>query len=211
MTAPLRQQRIRIDPVAVFIARAEARAVLWATGEITLHDAIDELWADAVRDGLVTRLDADHVQRILADAVAPVRDDLPRDQDDAPDLVGEKIPPDSAAFTDDDYDGDDYDGLTSTFAAACRKADEKQRRKPPDPRIEKLRCLMEGDASLERAWHELNKRAPGDVPIATLHAAEYLLQLGALERWKKWFDAHTAPERAAILQYLERRKGRRGK
>jgi len=32
MTAPLRQQQIRIDPVAVFIARAEARAVLWAAG-----------------------------------------------------------------------------------------------------------------------------------------------------------------------------------
>jgi hypothetical protein len=40
-----------IDAVAVFIARAEARALLWAAGEIDLHTAVDELWADAVRDG----------------------------------------------------------------------------------------------------------------------------------------------------------------
>ena len=53
MTAPLRRQQIRIDPVAVFIARVEARAMLWAAGEITLNDVVDELWADAVRDGLI--------------------------------------------------------------------------------------------------------------------------------------------------------------
>jgi hypothetical protein len=49
------------------------------------------------------------------------------------------------------------------------------------------------------------------VPSAILRAAEYLLPLGDLKRWKKWFDAHATPERAAILQNLERRKKRRGK
>src|SRR5262245_63968690 len=113
MTAPLRQQRLRIDPIAVFIARVEARAMRWAADEITLHDAVDELWAAAVRDGLVARLGADHMQRVLADAFAPARDDLPRDKDVVSDLVEEEIPAVSAAFTDDDYDG-----LTSTFAKA---------------------------------------------------------------------------------------------
>jgi hypothetical protein len=73
MTAPLRQQGIRIDPLAVFVARAEARAMLWAAGELDLHTAVDELWAAAVRDGLVGKLGADRVQQLLADSFAAVR------------------------------------------------------------------------------------------------------------------------------------------
>jgi len=144
MTAPLRQQQIRIDPVAVFIARVEARAMLWAAGEITLHDAVDELWTEAVRNGLVAQLGVDKAQELLGTAFAPVRDDLPCHEDAVPDEI----------VIDDEGAG---------------------------------------------------------VPSATLRASEYLLQLGDLERWKKWFDAHTTPERAAILQHLERRKKRRGK
>jgi hypothetical protein len=151
MTAPLRQHRSRIDPPTVFIARAEARAALWAAGEITLHDAVDELWAIAVSDGLVVWLGADQVQRALADTFAPARGDLPRDVDVVSDLVEEEIPAVSAAFTDDDYGG-----LSSTFAKLCREADEKQRRKLPDPRLERLRRLMDDDVSIERAWHEIN-------------------------------------------------------
>jgi hypothetical protein len=188
MTALLRQQQIRIDPVAVFIARAEARAVLWAAGEMTLHDAIDELWAAAVRDGLVAKHGTDHVQRILADAFAPIRDDLPRDKDDAPDLVEEETPAVSAALSTPTDDG--YDGLSSTFTAACRKADAQH-------------CA--------RQKENRDHVSPRGVPVATLRAAEYLLQLGDLERWRKWFDAHSAQERAAILQHLEQRKRRRGK
>jgi hypothetical protein len=70
---------------------------------------------------------------------------------------------------------------------------------------------MDDDVSVERAWAELNERAPGDVPIATLHAAEYLLQQGNADRWRQWFDSRSPEERAAILQHLEQRKGRRGK
>jgi hypothetical protein len=76
MIAPVRRQQIRIDPLAVFIARAEARALLWHCLEFDLHSAVDELWAAAVRDGLVAKLGTDEVQRLLADAFAPVRDDL---------------------------------------------------------------------------------------------------------------------------------------
>jgi len=144
MTAPLRQQQIRIDPVAVFIARVETRAMLWAAGEITLHDAVDELWTDAVRNGLVAQLGVDKAQELLATAFAPVRDDLPCHEDAVPDEI-----------------------------------------------------VIDDEGA--------------DVPSATLRAAEYLLQLGDLERWRKWFDAHSAQERAAILQQLEQRKRRRGK
>ena len=73
MTAPLRHSDIRIDPLAVFKARAEARAILWAACEIDLHEAVDELQAAAVRDGLIERPGPDAVQRILADAFHEVR------------------------------------------------------------------------------------------------------------------------------------------
>jgi len=95
-----------------------------------------------------------------------------------------------------------------TFAAACRAADKSQRRKPKDRRIEMLRKLMADDVSLDRAWHELND-TPG-VRIATLYVAEFLIQVGDVQRWRQWFDAHTAGERGGILRHLEKRKGRQG-
>jgi hypothetical protein len=137
MTAPVHQQAIRIDPVAVFVARAEARALLWAAGEIDLHTAVDELWADAERDGLVAKLGIDKMQRLLADAFAPERD-LPRHADVVPDEL-----------VIDDRNG---------------------------------------------------------VPIATLHAAEYLMQEGDAERWRKWLARHSESDRAAILKHLEQRR-----
>jgi hypothetical protein len=52
---------------------------------------------------------------------------------------------------------------------------------------------------------------PLDVPTATLEAAEYLHDLGDLDRFKKWFDRHNAAERAAIFRHLDERKKGRGK
>ena len=57
----------------VFIARAEARAILWQAGEFELHDAVDELQAAAERDGLVDWLGQDAIQQILAEAFGAVR------------------------------------------------------------------------------------------------------------------------------------------
>ena len=74
---------------------------------------------------------------------------------------------------------DEYDGLPSTFAALCRKADEKQRRKPPDPRIERLRELMNDDVSLDRAYAEINRaHVRGRAAESTLEA----LMFGLRER-----------------------------
>jgi hypothetical protein len=66
MNAPTRQ--ICIDPVLVFQARAEARAILWQACEFDLHTAVDALQADAVASGLVARLGQDAVQEILRNA-----------------------------------------------------------------------------------------------------------------------------------------------
>jgi hypothetical protein len=158
MNAPVRPPAVAVDAVKVLIARAEARAQLWYNGELSLHDAVDELWADAERDGLVAKLGAEEVQRILADAFAPLRDDLPRD-DESP--------------ADDDPPPADDD----TFAAACRKADEKQRRKPVDQRLEFLRGLLDDDVSFERAFTEINSaRLRNRAAEATVEALMFSLR-----------------------------------
>jgi hypothetical protein len=62
-----------VDPVAGFIARAEARALLVATGEIDLIEAVDVLQAAAVASGLVRTIGQDEIQRIIAAAFEQVR------------------------------------------------------------------------------------------------------------------------------------------
>jgi hypothetical protein len=57
-----------LDPIEVFRARAEARALLWHCGALALPEAVDKLQADAVRDGLVDEIGQDEVQVIMADA-----------------------------------------------------------------------------------------------------------------------------------------------
>lgn len=63
----------RLSPLAVFVARAEARAILWQACEFDLHDAVDVLWHAAERDGLVDELGTDRLQQLLANAFAEVR------------------------------------------------------------------------------------------------------------------------------------------
>jgi hypothetical protein len=94
-----------------------------------------------------------------------------------------------------------------SFPHACRAADKKQR-KPVDPRLKKLRRLLADDISLDRAWHDLNR--PHGVPIATLLAAEFLLQQRDPERLRTWLEKHSM-QRAEILRHLKERRRARGK
>jgi hypothetical protein len=64
----------RVDPLDALIERAGARAYLWSIGEYELHEAVDQLEADARRDGLNRRIGIDGLQRILADAFEPYRE-----------------------------------------------------------------------------------------------------------------------------------------
>jgi hypothetical protein len=206
--APHSPPTTRVDPLKVFVARAEARAQLWYDGELTLHDALDELWASAVRDGLVNQLGADEVQRILADAFAPLRTDLPRDEDVVPDLIGEDE--NQADIVNLKSADDDYDGLPRTFAKLCREADEKQAREPVDPRIERARRLLDDDMSLERAWNEIY-RDRGRVTEVTLEAAEFLIREKNPVKLRAWLAKFTAQECEAILQRVEQRRKAREK
>jgi hypothetical protein len=56
----------RVDALLAFVARIEARAILWQAGEFDLQEAVDVLQAAAERDGLVDRVGQDAVQHILA-------------------------------------------------------------------------------------------------------------------------------------------------
>ena len=66
---------IRPDPLAVFRLRAWARGYLWTVFELDLHEAVDVLQAEAECDRLVSRIGADGVQAILADAFHEFRAD----------------------------------------------------------------------------------------------------------------------------------------
>jgi hypothetical protein len=61
---------IRPDPLAVF-----RRGYLWTVFELDLHEAVDVLQAEAECNGLVSRMGADGVQAILADAFHEFRAD----------------------------------------------------------------------------------------------------------------------------------------
>jgi hypothetical protein len=74
MNTPVRHQHLRVDPLMVFKARCEARAILWAACEFSLHESVDVLQRDAERTGLVDEIGADRVQQILADAFSDVRE-----------------------------------------------------------------------------------------------------------------------------------------
>jgi len=70
------------NPKEVFAARCEARALLHISGELSLHDAIDELQTYAEASGLLDRIGQDEVQRIMGIAFTAV-DLLPDpDQDE---------------------------------------------------------------------------------------------------------------------------------
>jgi hypothetical protein len=87
-TLPLpdaQEQAERADRRDVFVARAEARALLWSAGKLDLHDAVDCLQATAVVNGLVEALGQDAVQQIMARPFALLRERLPERVHERPD------------------------------------------------------------------------------------------------------------------------------
>jgi hypothetical protein len=75
----------KANPIDMLGARAEARAFLFAIGELELHQAVDVLQHDAVENGLVDQIGQDKVQDILAAAFAAVRSEPERVPDAFPD------------------------------------------------------------------------------------------------------------------------------
>jgi len=57
-----------VTAIDFFRARCEAHAILYAVGELDMHEAVDVLQDVAARTGLVAALGQDAVQEILAAA-----------------------------------------------------------------------------------------------------------------------------------------------
>ena len=193
MSEQPQRRHVRVDTVAAFTACCEARAALYAVGELSLHDAFDTLQEWAERDELVAAIGQDEVQRIMSEAFAKVRDDLPG--------AAEDIEP---PIIDD----------VTWFAAGWREAAREYHKSRggrvsvvshSDGELARLRRLLADGVSLDHAWHELAKRAPGDVPLATLHTAEYLAQQKDPQRFKDWLARHTREDRATIREHLSKR------
>jgi hypothetical protein len=55
----------------VLAARAEARAYLYAIGDLEMAEAVDELESYAHRSGLVREIGEDAVQALIAQAFGP--------------------------------------------------------------------------------------------------------------------------------------------
>ena len=72
MTAAARKAAPRPSALEIFVARAEARALLWQAAFFTFHEAVDAL----VPFGRQLMLSDDEVQWLMAAAFAKVRDDL---------------------------------------------------------------------------------------------------------------------------------------
>ena len=66
------QEPAKVPIIDVFRARCEAKALLVAVGELTLHEAVDELQVSAVASGLVAEIGQDAAQRIMAIAFKTV-------------------------------------------------------------------------------------------------------------------------------------------
>lgn len=59
--------------IEIFRERCQARALLWALGELSMPEAVDALHEWSIGRGLVRELGQDAVQAIIAKAFAEVR------------------------------------------------------------------------------------------------------------------------------------------
>jgi hypothetical protein len=109
MSAHTHPVQAGVDLVAAFVARAEARAILYAACVYTLHEAVDELQESAVRTGLVAAIGQDAVQAIIAFNAL--------DEEEAPAVECRTCGWSPC--------------INHTFCVACRRADAQQRQKAP--------------------------------------------------------------------------------
>src|SRR5262249_41504495 len=168
-------------PLAVLIARAEARALLWRVGDLDLTNAIDELEAEAEVSGLTAAIGADEVAAIIVAAFTTVY-----------------APPVAAGWVEA---AAEYRAMRGQRTLIAEIGPEH---------LALLRDLLAENVSLAHAMYEIAEahRAERGAATTTLAAAEYLIQQNDAERLRKWLAQHSAREGAAILQHFERKKVR---
>ena len=134
----------------VFRERCEARALLYAAGELTLHAAVDQLQHDAEHNGLPDSIGQDAVQAVMAQAFATVR----------PELTAPPEPPEQRQwqdFLDFHLQEPDLPEPADVAASTLEAADHLRRHGKP----EQLRAWLAGLSETERAairrhWEQTN-------------------------------------------------------
>jgi hypothetical protein len=164
-------------PLAVLIARAEARALPWRFAEFDLTTAVDELDAEAEVSGLLAAIGQDEVAAIIAAAFAAVCEPAV---------------------------ADGWTAAAAEYHAARGKRTLIVETAPEHLAL--LRDLLAADISFDHALYELTEARRAAHAVATLAAAEYLIQQNDAERLRQWLVQHSAQERAAILRHLEQPK-----
>lgn len=102
---------------------------------------------------------------------------------------------------------DEYEGLSPTFADACRKTDAEYRRKGrPTSIIDQILDAPSDWAAYQIAFHS---RRDAVVAASTLQAAEFLWRTGDRKRLETWLREHNNEEIGAILEHLERKYANR--
>jgi hypothetical protein len=105
--------------------------------------------------------------------------------DDAQAIIAQAIEHAEAVYLAQPIDGDDYEGLTASFARLCRGADAEQARRA---------------ATAAPSPHRHR------VAESTLEAAVYLVQQGDGPRFQAWLLEHTEADRAAIIAYIDSKR-----
>jgi hypothetical protein len=198
--SPVAARKVRLaDPVAVLIARCQARAWLVKTGDLELIEAVDGLQAGAIKLGLVASIGQDAVQQHMADAFAAIQPVVSVSQAPAaPTIPG----PEPAASP-----GNQYDGLSYSFAKACRLAD---RARGPLPDADEPYRLVSRDgvpsaAELQRVYEQTmaaNRKRYGP-PTSVVKLAEWLVQFGDAGRFEAWLASRPPRERGAIVNHIK--------
>jgi hypothetical protein len=153
----------RADPFEVLEARAWARAYLHAEGKLDLHAAVDVLQDAAAAGGLIDMVGQDEIQRILSDVFRTTRDA----EEHAENATLATIIECEQLVAGGDRADDEYEGLSTSFARACRAADEQQ-----------------------KARSKPRQRKQHDVAASTIDAFFYVLRLDDAEYLTKWLAAH---------------------
>ena len=167
-------------PLAVLIARAEARAMLWHADALDLTNAVDELEAEAEVSGLTAAIGEDEVAAIIVAAFTTVYE-----------------PPVAAGWIAAAVEYHKDRGQRTLITAEI------------EPKhLALLRELMAENVSLPHAMYEIAtahraERGAASAPLAT---AEYLIQQNDAKHLRSWLAQRSAQERVAILQHFERKK-----
>jgi hypothetical protein len=147
-----------------FRARCQAAAASYATGQVDLISAVDALQDFAFTRGLVDEIGQDAVQAIMAAAFGPVRDEQPP--------------------------SDEYEGLSSTFARACKLADAAIAERPV---LEHIPIVAQHGVPSAEALQRIYERSLEHPAASTIAAAQLLIRLG-----DRRGSTHSSPTAARV-------------